>query len=306
MPTLPQPPCQITAQPITRKAAPIRPIAVHAFIDNLTVWVRQPLIRRHMAVVAPYHVEDGPAPFPGGYQQQLHVAQPSPEALRALSGMAHMLNYVEPSLDLIFDNEIACGEAFDFLDRHHVKRWHRGELRYVRGVTRYTDDRSASNNFVVYGDRPCKLTGELDCLHFDWRIRGQEACRRAGINSAMDVLHFDHRAFWEKFLILATVDLQKLGRLHRKYWKPRSAPRWISEPWSGLPYDKDLRTGVILFNLADRSTQKLLDRFGRMFRVRDCLEKLDVEHLLPACHYSDRPSQIPTTDPIQLSLLDIL
>jgi hypothetical protein len=306
MRTLPEPPCQITVQSIARKAAPIWPVARHAFIDNLTVWVRQPLNRQHMAVVAPYHVEDGPAPFPGGYQQQLHIAQPSTEALQTLARIPHMINYTELALNWICRNETDRDEAKDFFDRHSVKRWHRGEVRYVKGVTRYTDRPWAPNNLAAYHDRRCKLTHEPYCVHVEWRLAGRQACQRAGIESAADLPSFDHRRFWEKRFILATVDLRKFGRFYRRYRLGRGAPRWVWVSRSGrLQYDQDLRTGVILFNLADRSTQKLLDRYGRMFRVRDCLIRLDIEHLLPPLLNSDRPPQFTTTDPIPLSPLDI-
>ncbi len=294
MPNVSQPPRQITAQSSERKTAPIRPVAVRPFVDRMEVWVREALSPRQEAVIAPYRTENEPAPFHRGYRHKLFIAQPSPDALRALSGIPqHMIILVELALDWIFDKEVDRDEAKEFFDCHSWKLWHRGKVipgsldtattvKFAQGVTRYSDPCWAPTNLAAYHDKRCKLTGEPYCVHVEWRLSGRQACQHAGIESAANLLDFDHRTFWEKRLTLASIDLQRLGRLHRKYRTSSSGPRWIWTSRSGkLRYDKDLRIGAMLFNIEDRSIQKLLDRYGRRFRVRDCLQKFDVAHLLP-------------------------
>ena len=102
-------------------------------------------------------------------------------------------------------------EAFDFLCRHVVKRWHRDQgIRFVvsdadGGITRYTGDRTAKNLLVIYNGRPSKETGEVECVHIEWRLKGRRALARAGINGLADLLRFDHRQFWSQRLLLSAI-----------------------------------------------------------------------------------------------------
>lgn len=265
-----------------RLVAPIKPASVYAYPDALTIWVKRP-VRGKLARQAK-HVLNGPDPFGRGYRQRLQFAQPSAATLRALAKLRDAyLNYVEISLDWVFDTAAERDDAFAFIDRHHVKKNHREQgLRHVKGETRYTGARSVPNNFVVYGDRPCRVDGSPFSVHHDWRIRGRAAVQRAGFAEVADLLTLDFGQFWQERLLFAGVDLQKLGRMHRRAFNPATTQRsWVTASHSGrFHYDGDAATGAILFTICDHSIQKLIDRFGSRFRVRDCLIPIDVRHLI--------------------------
>jgi hypothetical protein len=206
--------------------------------------------------------------------------EPTDEVLQWVSNPPDVyLNYVELALDWIFDDKVGRDEADELVARYHVKKYHRDpRIRFFKR-TRYTDRRSAPNNFVMYGDKPCRTTGELYCLHLEWRMRRHQNLKRIGIVNVADLLKLDHRAFWEKRLLLATFDLRKLGRMHRNNVRGIPGRTWLTF-FGRMPYDHDLRLGHLI-SFVTGSTQGALDEFAPKFRVRDCLIPLDVQHLLP-------------------------
>jgi hypothetical protein len=69
------------------------------------------------------------------------------------------------------------------------------------------------------------VTGELWCLHLEWRLRSLKAVRAAGIESGEDLIGFNHREFWQKRLLLFDVDRQRLGRLIRNSYTGKEEGR---------------------------------------------------------------------------------
>lgn len=68
----------------------------------------------------------------------METRQPSDELVKFLSTVGGIfINMAEFTLDLIFENEVDRDRAFEFIDRHHVKKGHRTDVRYHKG-TRYT------------------------------------------------------------------------------------------------------------------------------------------------------------------------
>jgi hypothetical protein len=132
------------------------------------------------------------------YTQWLQLCQPSDAALRFIAAREHRLNYAEVALDWTFDTEYERDDAHRFVNEHMVKPHHRDqEVKYVNG-TRYTGMRPVPNNVVIYADKPCRITGELYCVHIEWRINGVKALPRAGIHSVQDLLTLKHREFWQE------------------------------------------------------------------------------------------------------------
>jgi hypothetical protein len=215
-----------------------------------------------------------------------HLRQPSDTALATLARRsdAHV-NYVELALDWLFATETECEWAYELIDQHHVKKHHgKQQLDYCRG-TRYTGPRQAANKLVTYGDLECRVTGEVCCLHLEWRINGCKPVRRLGIHSPADLLGFDHRAFWKSRLLLYEVDLAKLGRRHRNHFRRYSrAPRagWTND-------DYDVWTGALLLRTVQSETgtrvQDAVDQF-RHLDVWRCLRPIHVGHLLPDPHFA--------------------
>ena len=83
--------------------------------------------------------ENKPARFDFNLKQQLELRQPTYEALRWIASRNDVLiNRVEVSLDFVFGGDEERDDAFEFLHRHLVRRWHRRhrEVKLVKGETR--------------------------------------------------------------------------------------------------------------------------------------------------------------------------
>ena len=217
--------------------------------------------------------------------QRLQLKQPSREALQSLSTLdGAVLNSIELSLDWVFDDASSRNDAYDFVCRYHVKKYHRDQgIRFVGGVTRYSGPRKSPNVLAIYRDRASKVTGEVYCVHFDWRIKGAPALRRAGIASVADLIKLNHRRFWQERLLMRDLSLRDLGRMYHVHvvGKGRRRGPWVV--FSGrkeFPYQVDLRAGATIVR-ALNSTQAVLDLYRRQFNVNHCLKAIDVSHLLP-------------------------
>jgi hypothetical protein len=277
---------------------------VYSYVDKLTIWLKQPLAKRQLAWLrgqcgtGGLHTLDQRARFDRSYVQRLQLNQPTHEAIQSLISLADShLTYVEVALDWTFDDEEVRDAAFAFVVRHHVKRWHRDQgIRFVKGVTRYTGPRSARTVLASYADRHCKISGELYCVHLEWRMRGVETLRRAGITCVADLLKLDHRRFWQDRLLMRDLHLRDLGRMYNIHVAGKGYRRgpWIT--FSGqnkqFAYDKDLRAGSLIVR-ALGSTQAVIDQYRKWFNVNQCLCDIDVRHLLPPTHdYDYAPKRI--------------
>jgi hypothetical protein len=302
------------SEPALRKAE-INPSDIYSYLDKVCVWLIQPLARLEHTRLQQrchglLHVRDKPAKFDWRFCQRLQLNQPTAAAIEILARRndVHM-NYVEVALDWVFDRPDDKDDAVTFLHRHVVKSHHRKQgIRFVvgeHGATRYSGPRRAPNVLADYSDRPSKETGEVDCLHLEWRIRGREALCRSGFVSVRDLLDIDHREFWARRLKMFDIEPAVLGRSYHNWWrKTRRRKLWIIRYPLGngrfLDYDMDNRAGdIILRGLG--SVQEVIDVYGRKFRLSPCLQPISVDHLLPASsadtQYYDHPPNSPRTSP---------
>ncbi len=280
----------------------ILPVGIYPYVDKVTVWLKRPLIQTETAWIAARcrgKVEikrNGEWIWISGrstrvwhpnraFQQRVQLYQPSDEVLEWLADRNDVrLTYFEPSLDLIFKNEEDWEDAYRFICKHHVKLYHRTQkVAFVgeRGCTRYSGPRKAPNVMVVYCDRPSKVTGEYNCVHFDWRIKGFDALCRAGIKSIRHWLNMDKRKFWSERILLQQFNLNRLGEVHRSWYYPKKRLRPRTTDTGHLPYDVDRRTGSIIVRKFG-STQAVLDYASRKkFDARKCLVPIDIDDWLP-------------------------
>jgi len=96
-----------------------------------------------------------------------------------------------------------------------------------------------------------RITGE-PCCHVEWRITGRVALKAAGITNVADLLSFDHHEFWQRRLLIAEWDLQKLGRLtyhehlkRRFKGKQKKLANWI-EWWGNMRVDMFRQRAITL------------------------------------------------------------
>jgi hypothetical protein len=182
------------------------PIARYAYIDKIQFWVIDPLDQHTLDLLKAecgkggLFVTNKRARFDHRLRQRVQLRQPTENALRLLAQRNDVLiNGVEIALDLIFKNWFERNRAIDFLHQHLVRPWHgkhqtikvrrwqqAGDDGLIQG--RYDAGRSAPNMTVIYKEEVTRVTGELDCLHIEWRTKGVRATRAVGIKSASTLL----------------------------------------------------------------------------------------------------------------------
>jgi hypothetical protein len=264
----------------------INPAGIYSYLDLIQVWLKIPVSIAGLAwfrnQCQHLHVHRGYAPFGRGYRQRLQLKQPNKPAVEKLLGCEDVLvNRVEVSLDWTFSDSESLENATYFVCSYLVKKYHRREhgINFYNG-TRYTAPWHVPTKIVNYDSKPCRITGEIHCLHFDYRLRNSDAVRRNGIRCVAELLELDHHLFWKKRLVMRAVDLVHLGKLHRAHFEgKRRRTEWI-QYFGQFPYYIDRRRGSIVMR-ACGSTQALLDEYRDRFEVTRCLREIDVEHLLP-------------------------
>jgi hypothetical protein len=235
------------------------------------------------------YIDNRGARFDSVYRQRIELRQPSQLAFQWLAKRQDaLINRVEIALDFVFEDINRRDEAFEFIHHHLVRRWHgkKQKIKLVRsskqnrtpelvdeigmGQTRY-DAWRAPNKIVFYRNQFSRITGELNCLHLEWHLNGLRAVRNAGIETGQDLLKFDHRAFWDRRLLLYSVEADRLGRLVRNRTTGKK---------SRLSKYLDGRTGHVLINSVG-SIQELIDQYVRLGRLSRVLRVIPNEGLLP-------------------------
>jgi len=272
-----------------KEAQRITPVEVIAYPDNVQVWSKTVFPTTQLEWLGArcgngLDVELRPKRWDRSrqYQQRLQLRRPSREALQWLSASDGILvNYLELALDWSFDHVDERDEAHDFVCKYHVKRWHGDQkIKFVKG-TRYTGERQTANKLVSYADLPSRMTGEVYCVHLEWRLNGVQALRRAGIETVSELLKLDAHEFWKKRLIMRAVDCRALGRqyqIHVLGKGRRRGPYFGSKKTAA--YDFDIMVGGTLVMMRG-STQAVVDEFRKGFDVARCLREIDVPQLLP-------------------------
>jgi hypothetical protein len=275
----------------------IVPVEKLSYVDGLQLWLKTPLpprqIERLEQQCGSLHVLQRNKSWHRDYRQRLQLRQPSREAVQALARLSGvLLNQLELALDWTFNSEEERDAAHELIRRYHVKRWHGKQQALLYKGTRYTAKRRAANKLVNYAEQGSRISGELFCEHVEWRLSGVRALQRAGIGPLNELLKLDHRRFWKARLLMRTINLARLGRLHCVHVQgkgPRRGP-WIEYfgPNKLFRFDYHGRTGSTVWLTCgsreagtEATTQALVDEWRSKFEVGCCLEALDVEHLLP-------------------------
>jgi hypothetical protein len=275
-------------------ASRIRPVGVYCYTDNVQVWLRELLSsrqRRWLQNRCDCFVDDQPARFDPRYRQRVQIRQPPETVLGWIAQRRDAyVNRLELALDLVFATEQEKEEAETFIRKHLVKN-HRGkqEIQLQGGTTTmYLASPGAANNIVTYAGRECRITGEINCLHIEWRKCGGAALRQEGI-SAKNLNDIDHRDFWQRKLLLYAINPSKLGRQYRKVYEGRRHRRRDQLITRGsLNYNVEKRMGQTIIKAIGvkkgiESTQAVIDAHrGKKLNVRKSLERIEVKHLLPS------------------------
>jgi hypothetical protein len=251
------------------------------------------------------YVENRPSRFGQGYRQRLELRQPLQTALQWVAERDDALvNRVEITLDYIFDSWSDRDQAQEFLHFHLIRRWRskRQQVRLYRtskqldsrgrrtaervyeiedARTRYDSGRWSRNGITVYVENHSRVTGELFCLHLEWRANGLRAVQSAGIKSASDLLEFDHHEFWKKRLLLVDVDSERFGRIvrNRRAGSKSRSPAFKT-CWPGRQVNIDRHWGS-RFVRSVGSLQELLDTYRTEARLERALRPISNSAWLP-------------------------
>jgi hypothetical protein len=209
---------------------------------------------------------------PGYLDEYLIINLPRRPALESLAGIPEatnyygeildpMVNYEEIAHDFILPENISAQKFQKRFNKHFVARWHGDKVSEYdhRGTTSYSDrerisidDRDVDeredeqqghdkdmrgHSYRWYWDKPCKVSKQWNCFHFEVLHEGQHAVQQIGIHHPRDFLTFDFAFHRRKYLEsqLFRLDFEILGRFdHNRRHKSRRRTPFITD--SGKNY----------------------------------------------------------------------
>jgi len=240
-----------------------RPSRVLHYFDRLRIYVKRPASKEWLGRLerdcGNLNSRLGPAWFDPRYQQRLEIFQPSPAALLQLAELPDdaMLCYAEVACDVVVPDEYSLQNLMDaflagFLQPHHRNKepeiYVDGSGRPTGFTTRKPPQKGARRQgfwFQFYIDRPCRITGDPHCFHFEGKHESRRALKRLGIHHPRDLQHFDFCAYFKKRASkLYQIDYERLGRWdhNRRNGRKRKKPH-IDE----RNYNSDRTRGYVLY-----------------------------------------------------------
>jgi hypothetical protein len=278
-----------------------KPSGVSASFDKVVFWLPRTSDRATTTLLkelcGSIFVEARPARFNSHYRQRVQLTQPSAAALRWLAEQSDaLINSIELALDLSFPTLADRDDAGDFLHRHLVRPWHGSKQKvrmFVAGTqgglfdaterltnTRYDAGRWSANQIVLYKQDHSRVTGELNCLHLEWRLNRLKAVRAAGLASGSDLLTFSHRDFWQEKLKLHNVDPRLLGRLIRNADNRTRRRAFEIKRLGQYRVNLDGRTGEV-FVRSFYTVQELIDHLKGRYRIYRAMVPFSNDTFLP-------------------------
>lgn len=261
------------------------------YIDVVQVWLREPLSlnelldlnanARKMRLARDLGIQE-PLIWAPKWKQTVRLCQPNEHAIQSLAKIETVLiTYLELARDQSMDSQEQVDAGLQVTAEHFVQRWHgKRRMRFWENGNWRSGDlhrviqrngkeirlRKIGTVFQAYGDRPSKVTGEINCLHLEAKIYGSSPIRRIGINHPRDLVGFDCDGFWKRNLRLFRVDRERLGRS----WRNReNGTRTQTAKRGSHGYNVDRSLGNLIFRhygmdkVGRISVQTLIDRIGR-------------------------------------------
>ena len=284
------------------RAAVKRLCDVYAYVDVVGVWHKRPLTAQRLRwlsgecgtpLIAPPFLVHKPARFDPSYVMYTRLLQPSKAVHEWLADLDDIkMTYSELARDHNYDEDgqhevmgLLCNSSL-------VQRWH-GNRRtriFIEGANGSTGT-GRGLSFTWYTTKPSKITGEVNCFHFEAKLCGSRELRRHGIYHPRDLLTFDHDQFWQemwsKRLTFATLDRAGLGRYVDNCAK--GTKRRVST-------QEDHTRGCLLYRIFGQageggfSVQGVYDEFGS----RPSYINVDSVPIQPDMPSRDMPSRDPS------------
>ncbi|WP_234679823.1 hypothetical protein [Bradyrhizobium monzae] len=217
------------------------------------------------------------------YRFRIEVHFPDDEAREFLVHLAlngdRKLVAAHPARDFTFDHRhSAKGDMLEFVNKHWTQSHQpkgRASARFDNGALDNgggsTGRRGRGHYFTHYASEHCRIDGIVECFHIEGRYQGKQALTKIGINSAFDLLNFDHLRYWQKVdrVSLKEIDVQRLGQYHSNRLRG-SRER---------PSDRHRRIGSVLIRkygldkFGNICVQQFIQRYGRGPFLRNVLER---------------------------------
>lgn len=269
--------------------ASIRPTSIDCYFDTLGVWlplrtdISELKQRRLVGSVHPPPKRALPLRIDGCLCRYYKVHQPKPQAIDWLIQHGAHLTRADPALDWVFPNKPEKIKAARLLYQHFIVKSARDAGRDQDGYPydghgtfyskreRYANKQLRSRNTVYYFDQESRITGELDCIHLERRTIGKKPLASIGIHRLPDLHVFDFRQFLQDNLFCYAIDSDRLGLAINNYRNGTRRRRL---------YRSDIERGR---RIAARCTvAEIICKWRNKIDVSDCLNQLDISHLLPS------------------------
>jgi len=267
--------------------AELRPSTITVYLDGVWIWLLQPLTdqqrRRLERQCHHLRVEDGPAWFNHELRQYLQVTRPNQEAMRFLSRRPHHLSHYQVAVDWSITDPEEHAKVDKAVQLCLIKRWHRNAQVYqIEATSYFSENLRAANLLLTYGDKFNRHTGECHTVHIEWRTQSRAAVKRSGIENLDDLIKLDLREFLRDKLKFAVPNIEKLGQRNHRYIKGKGNRRGAHSYYRKIGEQLLTRLQARLEAEGKQlSTQRIIDAHRGQFRVSECLEQIEIGHLIP-------------------------
>ena len=199
------------------------PSAVSCYIDTLELFFRFPpkgigklrALQGLIPQLIPCRDRNG---FNWGFRLVVH--QPKRATIQELSKLQKKykakLCRLDVAADFILLDSEACQTFRSWFEKSALlKRRRVGSMVDEENTTYWISHRERARlgkkrrrDLALYGDKPCKLTGEMDCVHVELRLMCTDAVRKAGFHYARDVINVDPSRLFKNHIKLVIFDPQ--------------------------------------------------------------------------------------------------
>jgi hypothetical protein len=186
-----------------------------------------------------------------GYRVILH--QPNVGTLKTLDSLQKKHGGKLCRVDVAYD---FSSHSRDWLERHSIMRWRRrapmlDEENGVYFIQQEGRRTRSGRDIAVYGDRPSKITGELDVNHVELRLQNTDTVRREGFEQgfehARDLIGLNPKDLFQRHIKLVEVDIEGIKwsiirktlrdeRLSYISKRPRKVSSWFDRYRAFLPH----------------------------------------------------------------------
>jgi hypothetical protein len=145
--------------------------------------------------------------------------QPSKAVLHPLDQLAQRHRGVLHRVDVALDIEPRPGLG-DKIVATAVLKWSKSASHDFEHTVywgyRTRSGRRSRRSLALYDDKHNRMTGELDCIHFELRLMGADIIRRQGLHRARDLLTLNPKELFEKHVKWSDAGESYVRKIMRK------------------------------------------------------------------------------------------